>query len=222
MAEPARLLVVDGYALFRRGLRTVIDSQTDMEVVGEASNGIEALAQARELNPDLIVIGISVPYCNNAQTTRLIKQAMPDVSSVLLITAYDDEAIVEAVRSGARGFVPRESGAPLLLQSLRKVLKGEAVIPGRILSKILDEFTRLTKNAHHPAGTPVSPLTSREKEVLQHIAEGASNKEIAARLCITERTVKNYASSIFAKLGAHNRYQAADIARRTGLVSEMH
>jgi DNA-binding NarL/FixJ family response regulator len=221
MAGPAKLLLVDGYALFRRGLQSAIDRQTDMEVVGEANNGMEALAKTRELNPDLIIMGISTPYCNNAQTIRFMKQERPDVDIVLLTTTYDgDEIVVEAVKSGARGFIPRDSDAPHLLRSLRKVLKGEVVIPDRVLGKILDEFTRLTKNIPHIhiAGIPTPSLTPREEEVLQYIAEGASNKEIATCLCVTARTVKSHASNIFAKLGAHNRYEAADIARKIGLL----
>ncbi len=220
MAKPAKVLLIESYALFRQGLQSVIDGQTDMEVVGEVSNGVETLAKTRELNPDLIIVDIGMLYGRHAQTIELIKREMPDVSIVLLMTtAYDsDEIIIEAIKSGARGFIPRESDVPHLLESLRKVLKGEVVITERLLSKVLDEFTRLAQTISRTAGISASPLTSREEEIVRCMAEGLSNKEIAAQLYITERTVKNHVSSIFIKLGARNRHQAADIAREIGLV----
>ena len=212
-----KVLLADDHALMRRGLRLTIDSQEDMEVVGEASDGFEALELAEELRPDIILMDIAMPRCGGLEATRLIKRRLPKVKVIMLTVHEEAESLFEALQSGARGFLLKKARADELIAALRGVLKGEAHLSPLMTGKLVDEFVRLTKIS---SSLPVieNPLTPREKEVLQEIARGASNKQIAALLTISVNTVKKHVSSILTKLGVQDRRQAAERASRLGLV----
>lgn len=211
MAKPLRLLLVDNHALFRAGLKTALAELEDVEVVAEASDGLEAVARVKEVKPDLILMDIDLPGCDGLRATELIKAFDPDITIVLLTYPHiGDQVFLEAIRSGARNFIPKDAEVSYLLQSLRRVLKGEIVIPGHLLDKVLDEINGLKK--------VTSTLTPREKEVLQYLAKDLSSSEIAAILNIAERTVITHVSRILSKFGVSNRSQAVSQALEMGLI----
>jgi DNA-binding NarL/FixJ family response regulator len=215
--QPTRVLIVDDHALFRQGVRNSIELEEDIEVVGEAEDGTEALAKARELKPDLILMDINMPHCNGLEAVSAIKRELPDVKIIMLTVHDKDENLFEAIKRGAEGFLIKNVRAKALLDSLRGVMKGEAAIPGPMTGRILKEFARLAEiEAGHIAGQ----LTLREKEVLQKISEGLSNREIGLSLCISENTVKAHVKNILRKLHLQTRSQAAAHARRWGLYEE--
>ncbi len=215
--EPMRVLLVDDHALFRKGLASLIGPLEDMEVVGEAGDGREALERARELMPDLILMDIQMPGWDGLKATQLIKEEMPYVKIVMLTISDEDKDLFEAIKSGAQGYLLKNIEPEELFELLRGVYRGEAPISGLTAARILDEFARL---AEKETWVPIAGnnLTPREKEVLQLVAQGATNKEIASQLFIAENTVKNHLRNILAKLHVQNRVQAAAYARREGLI----
>jgi two-component system nitrate/nitrite response regulator NarL len=212
--QPAKVLIVDDHALFRQGVRSTIEPEEDIEVVDEAEDGTEALAKARELKPDLILMDIKMPRCGGLEAVSAIKRELPGVRIIMLTVHDEDEKLFEAIQRGAEGFLSKRVRAKALLDSLRGAMKGEAAISGPMAGKILKEFARL---AGIEAGHITSQLTPREKEVLQKISEGLSNKKIALSLCISENTVKAHVTNILRKLHLQNRSQAAAYAQRLGL-----
>ncbi len=218
MAKPTKLLLVDNNALFRMGLKTVLAKLEDVEVVAEAGDGLEAVAQVKEVKPELVLMDIDLPRCNGLRATELIRAIDPDIKIVLLTYPHmGDRVFFEAIRSGARNFIPKNAKPPHLLQSLRRAIKGELVIPAHLINKILDEIARLEK-ATHSSFRAVPSLTPREEEVLRHLAKDLSNKEIAAILNIAEGTVISHVSHILSKLGVINRSQAVRQALEMGLI----
>ncbi len=201
-----RVLVADDHILMRHGLRLIIDAQEDMEVVGEAGDGFEALELAGELRPDIILMDIAMPHCDGLEATRLIKRRLPEVEIIVLTVHEEAESLFEALQSGARGFLLKKARADELIAALRGVLRGEAHLSPLMAGKLVDEFVRLTR-AHSPSSFLENPLTPREKEVLREIARGASNEQIAASLSISVNTAKRHVSSILAKLGVQDRHQ---------------
>jgi len=212
-----RILLVDDHVLFRKGLATLLTSQDDFRVVGEAENGLEALEQARKLMPDLILMDIAMPVCDGLEATRRILAEMPYVKIVILTVAEDDQSLFEAIKSGAHGYLLKKLEPEELFELLRGVSRGEAPISRFMAAKIMHEFSRLAKRVKSEPGT--QQLTDREREVLQLVAQGLTNKEIADRLVITENTVKNHLKNILAKLHLENRVQAAAYAVQQGLVT---
>jgi len=215
--EPIRVLLVDDHVLFRKGLASLIDPLEDMEVVGEAGDGREALERARELMPDLILMDIHMPGWDGLKATQLIKEEMPYVKIVMLTISDDDEDIFEAIKSGAQGYILKNLEPEDLFEMLRGVYRGEASISGLTAARILNEFARLAQRKSSVSSSGES-LTPREREVLQLVAQGATNKEIASQLFIAENTVKNHLRNILAKLHVQNRVQAAAYALREGLI----
>ncbi len=210
-----RVLLVDDHTLFRKGLASLLQTQEDIEVVGEASNGIEALKKARTLMPDLILMDIYMPKCNGLDATKMIKNEMPYVKIVMLTVSDSDQSLFEAIKCGAQGYLLKNLEPFELFNMIRSVFRGEAPISSPLAARILNEF--VSKNsARDSHGT----LTQREKEVLTLIAEGASNKEIAYRLKISENTVKNHLRNIMEKLHLQNRVQLAVFAVKKGLVKD--
>jgi len=212
-----RVLLVDDHTLFRKGLASLLQTQDDIEVVGEASNGKEALEKARELMPDLILMDIYMPEYDGLMATKMIKSEMPYVKIVILTVSDSDQSLFEAIKCGAQGYLLKNLEPRELFNMIRNVFRGEAPISSPLAAKILNEF--VNKNLNNQK-SPEETLTLREKEVLTLIAEGASNKEIAYKLNISENTVKNHLRNIMEKLHLQNRVQLAVFAIKKGIVKD--
>jgi DNA-binding NarL/FixJ family response regulator len=212
-----RVLIADDHAVFRWGLRTLLGSEPDMEVVGEAAGGKEVLERAAELRPDVILMDIQMPQLNGIEATRRILEANPHVGVVVLTMFEDDESVFSAMRAGARGYVLKGAPPSEILKVVRAVGDGEAHFGPEIAKRLMDFFS---------APKPVSleeafpELTSREVEILNLIAQGHSNAKIAARLFVSPKTVANHLSHIFTKLQVADRAHAIIRAREAGLGRE--
>jgi DNA-binding NarL/FixJ family response regulator len=222
-SPPIRVLVCDDQALVRTGYVTIFSAQPDMEVVGEAENGHEAVETARRLRPDVVVMDIRMPLLDGIQATRQL--AGPDTEGapkVLVVTTFNVDAYVyDALRAGASGFLLKDAPPAELVNGIRTVARGEALLAPAVTRHLIGHFAQHLRPADtsRPAGQDVvRALTRRELEVLQLIAEGLSNAEIAASMFITPETVKTYVSCILAKLGLRDRVQAVVLAYRVGLV----
>lgn len=214
--SPIRILLVDDQLLFRKGVRALLEEEPGMEVVGEAGNGREALEHVRALKPDAVLMDISMPVCGGVEATRLIKAEFPETRIVALTVSDEDQDLFEAIKGGAEGYLLKDLRPVELFEMLRGVMRGETPISPAIAGKLLTEFRR--RPWREPSETAGWDLTSRELEVLQLVAEGLGNAEIAARLFIVEGTVKNHLHNILEKLHLENRVQAAAYAIREGLV----
>lgn len=216
----ARILLCDDHELFREGLAGLVTAQPDLEVVGQASDGLAGLALARDLQPDLIVMDITMPVCDGVEATRLVRAEMPD-ARILMLTVHDqDEKLFEAIKAGASGYLLKNANSGEFLRAVRTILAGEAAVPPRLAARLLDEFARLARA--QPAVAPsaeLDELTARERKVLQLIAVGATDKEIAAQLALSLHTVKSHVRSILSKLHAVNRRHAARLAAQEGRIT---
>ncbi|MCC7353411.1 MAG: response regulator transcription factor [Anaerolineae bacterium] len=213
-----RVLLADDHALFREGLAGIIAAQPDFEVVGEASDGLEALVKARELRPDLILMDIGMPGCDGLEATRRIKQEMPAVTIVMLTVRNEDEKLFDAIKGGAQGYLLKSIRSHAMLEMLRGALRGEAAITPTLAGRMLEEFRRLSQQRPGASEGGAEVLTRREQEVLSQVAEGATDKEIAETLCVSLHTIKSHLRSILAKLHVSSRREAASYARLKGLV----
>jgi DNA-binding NarL/FixJ family response regulator len=211
-----RLMLVDDHVLFREGLVSLINAQPDLEVVGEAGSVAESVALARAVRPDLILMDFSLPDGTGLEATVTILAEQPQIQIVFLTFHEDDERLFDAIRAGARGYLLKNVSSAKLLAYVRGVKAGEAALMPQMTSRILEEFARLPTPAR-PLPEAPSVLTDREAEVLRELASGASNRDIADRLVISENTVKNHVRSILSKLGLQNRREAARFAREQGL-----
>lgn len=212
-----KVLLVDDQVLFRKGVRALLEAEQDMEIVSEASNGNEAVDKVKAFRPDVVLMDIHMPECDGIQATRTIKAEHPDVKVVILTVSDDDDDLFEAIKTGAEGYLLKNLRPEELTQMLRSVMENEAPVSPAIASKLLGEFRR---RPHDERGQSSGPeLTSREREVLQLVAEGMSNAEIGLKLCVVEGTVKNHLHNILEKLHLQNRVQAAAYAMRSGIVS---
>ena len=213
----ARILLADDNDLFREGLAGLINAQPDMEAVGQAADGLEALTLARDLRPDLIVMDIKMPVCDGLEATRLIRAEWPE-ARVLILTVHDeDDKLFEAIKSGASSYLLKDVHSADFLRGLRSALAGEAALPSKLAIRLLTEFARLANRPN--AASPQSDfpdLTPREREVLNLIATDATDKEIAEKLTLSLHTVKTHVRSILSKLHAVNRRHAAKLAARQG------
>jgi len=213
--SPIRVLIADDHALFRRGVASLLAAESGFEVVGEAVDGQQAVDMARELMPDVILMDISMPVLDGMEATRRIKAEIPYVRIVILTASDGDRNLFEAVKSGAQGYLLKNIEPQALYGTLRGVVRGEAPVSRVMAGRLLDEFARQSRE---PARAPVDGLTGRERDVLELVSRGKSNKEIAAALAIAENTAKNHLKNILEKLHLENRVQAATFALREGLV----
>ncbi len=219
MMEPLRILLADDHVLFRKGLAALLALRQDMEVVGEAGDGIEAIVMARETVPDLILMDVGMPTCDGLEATRQIKREMPHVRIIMLTVCDDEHNLFGAIKNGAEGYLLKSLEPDQLFDMLEGARYGEAPISGALAAKILQEFRQPGQSLAQPA-EPGDRLTPREIQVLELVVTGASNKEITEVLCITENTVKTHMSNILDKLHLQNRVQAAVYAVRHGLVND--
>lgn len=210
-----RILIADDHPLFREGVARLIADQPDLEVVGEASDGLEALVKARELRPDLILMDITMPGVDGLEATRLLKEELPEARIIILSQRDESEALFEATRSGAHGYLLKTLRSHQLLDALRSVMEGGAAIAPAMAGHLMEEFRRLSQATPDQKS---EPLTAREQEILKLIAQGASNQEIAEQLVVSLHTVKSHVKKILEKLHANSRHQAALYARRKGLI----
>ncbi len=209
---------MDDHVLFRRGLACLLSSR-GIDVVGEAGSGAEALEKARELMPDLVLMDIRMPVMDGLAATRAIKQEMPYLRIVMLTISDDDGDLFQAIKAGAQGYLLKNMEPDELFDMIDGAFRGEAPISRSMASKILAEFA--SQSQRDPLPIPMrSALTSRETEVLQLVANGACNRDIAAALCISENTVKNHLRNILEKLHLDNRVQAVAFALRQGLIQD--
>ncbi|OGO62568.1 MAG: DNA-binding response regulator [Chloroflexi bacterium RBG_19FT_COMBO_55_16] len=216
--DQIRILLADDHDLFREGLAGIIAAQPDMLVVGEASDGLEAIVKARELKPDLILMDIQMPGCDGLEATRQIKKELPEVTVVMLTVRDEDEKLFGALKNGAQGYLLKNIRSVDMLEMLRGALRGEAAISPALAGRMLKEFRRLSRLAPQESEGEILALTQREQEVLGLVATGASDKEIADALFISLNTVKSHVRNILAKLEVNSRREAARLAKRRGLV----
>ena len=215
--EPLRILLVDDHVLFRKGVESLLAPRQDVEVVGEAGDGLEAIAQARETVPDVILMDIHMPQCDGLEAVRIIKREMPHVHIIMLTVSDDNRDLFAAIKNGAEGYLLKNLEPYQLFDMLEGVRRGEAPISGTLAAKILQEFRQPDQSlAQKPEAR--DELTPREIEVLERVVEGATNREIAEALTITENTAKIHLRNILEKLHLQNRIQAAVYAVREGLV----
>jgi DNA-binding NarL/FixJ family response regulator len=216
--KPIRLLLADDHALFRKGLVSLLKREEAFEVVGEAENGDEAIKKAKQLKPDLVLMDIHMPITNGIEATRRITEMLPSTRVVILTVSEDDKDLFEGIKCGAHGYLLKKLEPEELYAMLRGVFEGEAPISRTTASRILNEFVLQAKKKS--TAECEEELSSREKEVLQSLASGLTNKEIGNNLGIAENTVKNHLKNILAKLHLENRVQAATYALRKGFVAQ--
>ena len=204
-----RVLITDDHGVVRQGLRMYLGLDPELEVVGEAANGEEALRMARELGPDVILMDLLMPVMDGIEATKAIRAELPEVEVIALTSVLEDEKVVSAVRAGAIGYLLKDTRSDDLIRAIKGAAEGQAQLS-------LEAATRLMREVRAPESP--EQLTERETEVLRHLALGKSNKEIARSLSVDESTVKSHVSNILAKLGVEGRTQAALHAVRIGLV----
>lgn len=217
--KPIKLLLVDDQSLFREALRMLLSLQPDFEIVGEAENGERAVAMVKAHAPDVVLMDLRMPVMTGVEATRRVLAANPATRVVVLTTFEEDEEIFEALRAGALGYLLKACSADKLCESVRAASKGLSVLEPSVAARMMAELNRLSAKAgRRPMSVLADPLSERELAVLKLLAEGCSNKEIGARLHITEGTVKNHMTNVLGKLGVLDRTQAALRAREIGLM----
>lgn len=224
MADGINVMIVDDHPVFRQGLRNVLSVHRDLSIVGEATDGPEAIERAEALLPDVVVMDINLPTLNGLQATRKLKALCPSVN-VIMLTAYDDEEqVYHAIRAGASAYHAKDVSPDRLVDVIRHVSQGRYVVGETVLDEagigewLLREFRRFGRGIFEDEGQYLSPLSPREMEILELVIEGMSNREIAYHLGISHQTVKNHMTSILGKLGVADRTQAAVYALRHGWV----
>jgi DNA-binding NarL/FixJ family response regulator len=222
MATPSRItvLLADDQALFREGLHTLLSIHAELQVVGEAANGDEALRLAADLRPNGVLMDVQMPVLDGVAATRRLRATQPECRVILLTTFDDDEYVFEGLRAGAAGYLLKDAPSARLVEAIRAAARGESFLQPSVAAKVVAEFNRLAGQAPAaPApGGLAEPLSERELEILKLVAGGASNKEIAAQLFLAEGTVKNHVTNILGKLGVSGRLPAVNRARELGLL----
>jgi DNA-binding NarL/FixJ family response regulator len=219
MSDEIRVLIADDQQLVREGLCVLLDLIPDICVVGEASNGAEAVERAQQLEPDVVLMDVRMPELDGVAATRQIQETSPEIKVVILTTFDDDEYVFEGLRAGAAGYLLKDVPSEQLAEAVRAAARGEVFIHPSVTRKVVAEFTRLSERERVRREQPlVEPLSPREMEVLALLAESLSNQEIADRLYIAPGTVKNHVGSILSKLNARDRTQAVLQAQELGLL----
>jgi DNA-binding NarL/FixJ family response regulator len=219
MSDRIRVLIADDQQLVREGLHLLLDLIPDIQVVGEAHDGIEAVEQAQQLSPDVVLMDVQMPKLDGVAATRQTQENCPEAKVIILTTFDDDEYVLEGLRAGAVGYLLKDVPSEQLAEAIRAAARGEAFIHPSVTRKVVAELTRLTERERVRREQPlVDPLSPREMEVLALLAEGLSNQEIAERLTIAHGTAKNHVSNILSKLDVHDRMQAVLRAQEIGLL----
>ena len=218
MNQPIRVLIADDQRVVREGLAMVLGLLPEVEVVGSAADGDEAVALAADLLPDIVLMDLRMPRCDGVEATRLLRDRVPQTTVVVLTTYADDRSVLDALRAGARGYLTKDAGGTDIRHALRQVLDNRAAIDPAVQHHVVDAIATLsTAQAGRPPAPLPAGLTPREAEVLSLIATGMSNREIAGRLVVTEGTVKSHINHLLAKIGARDRAQAVSYAYQRGL-----
>lgn len=213
-----RVLLADDQALFREGLDTLLSVHKDIQVVGQAINGQDAVDQALRLRPDVILMDMQMPVLNGVGATRRLMQSLPDCRVIILTTFDDKETVFDALRAGAVGYLLKDVGSAQLAESIRRTARGDSILDPSVAAKVVAEFSRVSSLVTATSAEVLpEPLSEREIEVLRLLALGLSNQEIADRLFISAGTAKTHIHNLCGKLGAHNRTEAAMRARELGL-----
>ena len=217
-AEPVRVLVVDDHALFRRGLQMVLEQEPDIDVVGEAGDGIEAVEQAVALTPDIVLMDVRMPKRGGIEACAAIKAVVPS-AKIIMLTISDEEAdLYDAIKAGAMGYLLKEISIEEVAEAIRAVQGGQSLISPSMASKLLTEFATMAKKDSARQQVPTPRLTEREMEVLTLVAKGLNNRDIAKNLFISENTVKNHIRNMLEKLQLHSRMEAVVYAVREKLL----
>ena len=213
-----RVLLADDQRIVREGLETLLGLLDDVEVVGTAADGEEAVELAATTRPDVVLMDLRMPRCDGVEATRRLREDHPDIKVLMLTTYADDRSVIDALRAGARGYLTKDAGAKQIEQALRQVMRGQAPIDPAVQHHLLDAIARASDHSVPNEDNLPDGLTAREAEVLALIANGLSNAEIAAQLVISEPTVKSHINHLFAKTGVRDRAQAVTYAYQHRLV----
>ncbi len=215
-----RVLIADDQRIVREGLTLVLGLLPDVEVVGAARDGDEAVALAQDLHPHVVLMDLRMPRVDGVAATRLLREREPDARVIVLTTYSDDRSVLDALRAGARGYLTKDAGGAEIREAMRRVLEDQAVIDPAVAHHLLDAIATAPGPGQQAAAEPPGGLTRREAEVLSLIAAGLSNGEIAGRLYISEGTVKTHVNRLLAKIGARDRAQAVAYAYQHNLVAD--
>jgi len=217
--EPIRVLIVDDHALIRRSLELALTAEPDIEVVGEASDGEEAVELAGRLMPDVVLMDVRMPRRTGIEATRGIKEAVPSARIIMLTVSDEEEDLFDAIKAGATGYLLKDVQIDEVPDAVRSVYEGQSLINPSMATKLIQEFAAMSrKEAERPPQVPAPRLTEREMEVLRLVAKGMNNREIAKELFISENTVKNHVRNILEKLQLHSRMEAVVYAVRERLL----
>jgi DNA-binding NarL/FixJ family response regulator len=215
-----RILLADGHSLFREALSTALTAEPDLLVVGEARDGLEAVAEAARTEPQVAVLDADLPNCDGVRAAALIRDRLPDCRIVLLAADEDPDILASAVEAGASGYLTKASPLTELVDAIRSVHRGDTLVPSRMLGSLLERLIR-RRQEHDEALRRLSRLTSREREVLTLLAQGGDNDSIAQVLVISPQTARTHIQNVLVKLGVHSRLEAAALAIQNGLLGEM-
>ena len=216
--DEIRVVICDDHALFRRGLTMVLEDEDGIVVVGEAEDGDAAVLTAEELVPDVVLMDVRMPKRSGIEATRAIAESVPSAKIVMLTVSDEEEDLYEAIKAGATGYLLKEISIEEVASAIRAVVSGQSLITPSMASKLLSEFSNLSKKAEARTAVPGPTLTTRELEVLKLVAKGMSNREIADDLYISENTVKNHVRNILEKLHLHSRMEAVLYAMRERII----
>ncbi|MGH3440972.1 MAG: response regulator [Nitriliruptorales bacterium] len=216
--DPIRIVIADDHELFRRGLRMVLEDEEDIDVVGEAGDGEEAVTLVVDEVPDVVVMDVRMPTVSGIEAARRIKDDLPATKILMLTISDEEDDLYEAIKAGANGYLLKEISIDEIGNAVRSVQAGQSLISPSMASKLLNEFAAMVKKEEEKEEVPQPRLTPREMEVLEHVAQGMNNREIAKALFISENTVKNHVRNILEKLHLHSRMEAVVYAVREKLL----